>query len=79
MMMAMMTMTHLVNDDSREVNLSKSKIIHRKEEMSDVEKFEKPNSRSSGFGHVQESFFIFNQFKTSRDHKKSFKSFSMTF
>ena len=56
MMMAMMTMTHLVNDDSREVNLSKNKIIHRKEEMSDVEKFENPNSRSSGFGHVQESF-----------------------
>merc|ERR1711953_345802 len=27
--------------------------IHRKEEMSDVEKFERSNSRSSGFGNVQ--------------------------
>ena len=59
----MMMITHIFNDDSSEVNLSKKKIIHRKEEMSDIEKFEKPNSRS-GFGNVQESFlkfFVYNQ------------------
>ena len=54
----MMMITHIFNDDSSEVNLSKKKIIHRKEEMSDIEKFEKPNSRS-GFGNVQESFLKF--------------------
>lgn len=59
----MMMITHIFNDDSSEVNLSKNKIIHRKEEMSDIEKFEKSNSRS-GFGNVQESFlkfFVYNQ------------------
>ena len=67
----MMTITHIFNDDSSIVNLSKNKIIHRKEEMSDVEKFEKSNSRSSGFGNVQESFLtIFSQDGKSGDHKK---------
>ena len=55
----MMMITHIFNDDSSEVNLSKEKIIHRKEEMSDIEKFEKSNSRSNGFGNVQESFLKF--------------------
>ena len=54
----MMMITHIFNDDSPTANLSKNKIIHRKEEMSDVEKFEKSNSRSSGFGNVQESFLV---------------------
>ena len=59
----MMMITHIFNDDSPTGNLSKNKIIHRKEEMSDIEKFEKSNSRS-GFGNVQESFlkfFVYNQ------------------
>ena len=57
----MMMMTHIFNDDSEVVNHSKYKIITRKEEMSDVEKFEKSNSRTNGFGHVQESFLKFHQ------------------
>ena len=67
----MMMITHIFNDDSPTANLSKNKIIHRKEEMSDVEKFEKSNSRSSGFGNIQERFLtIFRQDKKSGDHKR---------